>query len=181
MNIMKLGGKIPWRMKWQPTPVFLPGESCGQRRLAGYSPWGTKSWTWLKWLSMFHGPSRKRKVFIWMPLGNPSRTRDHMLSLHSQVWMLWIIVRQELPRWVISKGGPLPQRRQMVSQWVREEHVRTSSMMYQYFMFETLEGLSFTNIWDSGGHWGLPTRIWCVARNTGGAWGAEWFGIVSIH
>ena len=32
-------GKIPWRRKWQPTPVFLPGESHGQRSLAGYSPW----------------------------------------------------------------------------------------------------------------------------------------------
>ena len=30
-------GKIPWRRKWQPTPVFLPGESHGQRSLAGYS------------------------------------------------------------------------------------------------------------------------------------------------
>ena len=30
--------KIPWRKKWQPTPVFLPGESHGQRSLAGYSP-----------------------------------------------------------------------------------------------------------------------------------------------
>ena len=31
-------GKNPWRRKWQPTPVFLPGESHGQRSLAGYSP-----------------------------------------------------------------------------------------------------------------------------------------------
>ena len=30
--------KIPWRKAWQPTPVFLPGESRGQRSLAGYSP-----------------------------------------------------------------------------------------------------------------------------------------------
>ena len=30
-------GKIPWRRKWQPTPVFLPGKSHGQRSLAGYS------------------------------------------------------------------------------------------------------------------------------------------------
>ena len=35
-------GKIPWRRKWQPTPVFLPGESHGQRSLAGYSPWHHK-------------------------------------------------------------------------------------------------------------------------------------------
>ena len=31
-----------WRRKWQPTPVFLPGEPHGQRSLAGYSPWTHK-------------------------------------------------------------------------------------------------------------------------------------------
>ena len=35
-------GKIPWRRKWQPTPVFLPGESHGQGSPVGYSPWGRK-------------------------------------------------------------------------------------------------------------------------------------------
>ena len=33
---------IPWRRKWQPNPVFLPGEVHGQRSLMGYSPWGHK-------------------------------------------------------------------------------------------------------------------------------------------
>ena len=31
-------GSFPWRRKWQPIPIFLPGKSHGQRRLAGYSP-----------------------------------------------------------------------------------------------------------------------------------------------
>ena len=35
-------GKIPWRRAWQPTPVFLPGESHEQRALAGFSPWVCK-------------------------------------------------------------------------------------------------------------------------------------------
>ena len=35
-------GKIRWRRKWQPTPVYLPGESHGRRSLLGYSPWGHK-------------------------------------------------------------------------------------------------------------------------------------------
>ena len=35
-------GKVPWRRKWQPTAVFLPRESHGQRSLAGYSPRGRK-------------------------------------------------------------------------------------------------------------------------------------------
>ena len=34
--------KMSWRRKWQPTPVFLPGESRGHRSLEGYSPWGRK-------------------------------------------------------------------------------------------------------------------------------------------
>ena len=34
--------KFPWRRKWQPTPVFLPGRSHGWRSLIGYSPWGHK-------------------------------------------------------------------------------------------------------------------------------------------
>ena len=34
--------KIPWKRKWQPTPVFLPRKSRGQRSLASYSQWGCK-------------------------------------------------------------------------------------------------------------------------------------------
>ena len=41
-QVRSLGRKIPWRRAWQPMPVFLPGESHGQRNLVGYSPWGCK-------------------------------------------------------------------------------------------------------------------------------------------
>jgi len=37
-RVQSLVGQICWRRAWQPTPVFLPGESHGQRSLAGYSP-----------------------------------------------------------------------------------------------------------------------------------------------
>ena len=67
-NVEDLGSilgvrKIPWRRKWQPTPLFLPGEFHGQRSLASYSPWGCKesdtteqlnaltSFTSLRWTS----------------------------------------------------------------------------------------------------------------------------------
>ena len=41
-------GKIPWRRAWQPTPVFLHGESHGQRSLVGYSPSGRRvGHTWV--------------------------------------------------------------------------------------------------------------------------------------
>ena len=39
--------KIPWRRKWQPAPVFLPGNSHGQRSLVGYKSPGCKGWTQL--------------------------------------------------------------------------------------------------------------------------------------
>ena len=35
-------GTFPWKKKWQPVPVFLPGKFQGQRSLVGYSPWGHK-------------------------------------------------------------------------------------------------------------------------------------------
>ena len=35
-------GRFPRKRAWQPTPVFLPGDSHGQRSLTGYSPWGHK-------------------------------------------------------------------------------------------------------------------------------------------
>ena len=44
--------KIPWRRKWHPTPVFLPGKSHGQRRLVGNSLWGCKELDTTEWLSM---------------------------------------------------------------------------------------------------------------------------------
>ena len=39
-RFQSLGGKMPWKRKWQPAPVFLPGKSHGWMSLVGYSPWG---------------------------------------------------------------------------------------------------------------------------------------------
>ena len=50
-------GKIPWRRKWQPTPVFLSGEFHGQRSLAGYSPRGRKESDRSEQLLLTHGKS----------------------------------------------------------------------------------------------------------------------------
>ena len=41
-RVQSLGWEDPWRRAWQPTPVLLPGESHGQRSLAGCSPWGRR-------------------------------------------------------------------------------------------------------------------------------------------
>ena len=58
-------GKIPWRRKWQPTHVFLPGESPGRRSLVCYSPRGCKgSDTTERLLSFLLFPSR---VYFFLP------------------------------------------------------------------------------------------------------------------
>ena len=43
--------KMPWKRKWQPTSVFLPGELHGQKSLAGYSPWACKESDTNEWLT----------------------------------------------------------------------------------------------------------------------------------
>ena len=41
-RVRSLGWEVPWRRKWQPTPVLLPRKSHRWRSLVGYSPWGHK-------------------------------------------------------------------------------------------------------------------------------------------
>ena len=50
--------KMPWRRKWQPILVFLPGISHGQRSLMGYSPWSRRESHMIKWLTL--------SLFTWL-------------------------------------------------------------------------------------------------------------------
>ena len=56
--------QCPW-MEWQPIPVFLPGESHGQRSLAGYSPWGPKE------LDMTEQLTHSIRFFFFFPYSTP--------------------------------------------------------------------------------------------------------------
>ena len=52
------------RRKWQPTPVFMPGKSHGQRSLVGYSPWGRKESDTIERLHFhFHGFVHNDELF----------------------------------------------------------------------------------------------------------------------
>ena len=62
-RIWSLGWEDPWRRKWQPIPVFLPGEAYGRRSLVGYSPLGCKEsdvTVWLHSLTHSHHMSRMK-------------------------------------------------------------------------------------------------------------------------
>ena len=62
-------GKIPWRRKWQPTPVFLPGKFHGRRSLVGYSPQGHKE------SDMTDDGARKKQTAPGRPLRRPPRAQ----------------------------------------------------------------------------------------------------------
>ena len=59
-------GKIPWRRKWQSTPVLLPGKSHGQRSLVCYSLWGRKELD-----------TTERLHFTLPPTNSQQWTRNH--------------------------------------------------------------------------------------------------------
>ena len=69
-QVRSLGWEDPWRREWQLTPVFLPGESHGQRSLAGYSPWSstesdTTEQLTLRFVIAFH-PRNKHFLISWL-------------------------------------------------------------------------------------------------------------------
>ena len=72
-------GKIPWRRKWQSTPVFLPGKSHRQRNLVSYSPWSLKESDTTEGL---------KHTYKW---------------LSDQHTHAYISVAKELPGWLSSK------------------------------------------------------------------------------
>ena len=60
-----------WRRKWQPTPVFLPGESQGRGAWWAAIYGVAQSWTQLKWLSS--SSSRSSRTLLWRPLSSKMR------------------------------------------------------------------------------------------------------------
>ena len=93
-------GKIPWRRVWQTTPVFLPGESHGQRSPVGYSPWGRKEsdrteqltlslsqakhWTKCLQRNYKTAITLHHRDYNWVELGLKRDLKDNPGSSHTQ-------------------------------------------------------------------------------------------------
>ena len=83
--------KIPWRGKWQPSPVFLPGKSHGQRSLAGYSPWSCKEQDMTEQLDHHHQDKTSEGMLSLHAL--PKRSRGHVVR-----WWLWASQEEGSPQ-----------------------------------------------------------------------------------
>ena len=66
MQVWSLVGKMLWRRKCHPTPVFLPGKSHGQWRLAGYSPWGCEESDMTEQLSIWERVHTQTHTHIYI-------------------------------------------------------------------------------------------------------------------
>ena len=68
MQVLSLGQKIPWRRKWQSTPVFLLGKSHQQRNLEGYSPWDHRvghKWAYTLYYPLSQSRQWKTNLQLW--------------------------------------------------------------------------------------------------------------------
>ena len=108
-------GQIPWRREWLPTPVFLPGESHGQRSLMGYSPWSCTELTRPKGLSRRAGQERsfggKTQV--------PEKLTEERAILDSEFWGGFFLdmvfqQRREGKEWASRISGSKVQRVTMI-------------------------------------------------------------------
>ena len=66
------------RRQWKPTPLLLPGKSHGRRSLVGYSPWVTKSRTWLSDFTFTHWRRKWQPTPLFLP--GESRGRGSLVS-----------------------------------------------------------------------------------------------------
>ena len=83
-------GKIPWRREWLSTPVFLPGESPGQRSLTGYSPRGRRVWHNWSNLRRKHNPCWKYNYVLKKQKQKTEATLTHFtLEKSPNIFMCW--------------------------------------------------------------------------------------------
>ena len=95
--------KIPWRRKWQPTPVFLPGESHGQRSLAGCSPQGRKESDAAERLNMYPCTCPPKPPFS--PCGGPMACPSVTSSCQGTQEQTVVIVAEARSVWYPSVTG----------------------------------------------------------------------------
>jgi len=79
--------KIPWRRKWKPTPIFLPGKSQGQRSLAGYNPRSCM----IEWLSTYISLSKN----VYLEMNEPTLYCQKMKAIQPIVFSVFVVDASE--------------------------------------------------------------------------------------
>ena len=151
--------KIPWRRKWQPTPVFLPWKSHGQRSPVGFGPWSQKesdvvnwwstgTWAWLlKEIVISPGDTEKSTGII---PESPGQLNEFILQdkLWVCVWNECVFVRQHVwgSVFVRSEGVCAWVCEWLNSAWERVEHECVSVCV-------CARECTWVCVWESVGWW----------------------------
>ena len=153
-------GKIPWRRKWYPTPVFLPGKSHGQRNLAGYSPWGCKESNMTEQLSMHTSTVSKRLSPSCSHLIFPIRWLHHGADMG-----ICIYKREGRFRKILTHCTRL-----------QNDEAKTWIQFFQLFSLSQ----AYECIGGDQRHPPQRAQSWVSCRTEKGQWGQGW-GLRSAH
>ena len=157
--------KIPWKRAWQPTPIFLLGESHGQRKPAGYSPWGGKELDTTKETVRTHVWNHK-----WRSGGREMLQFDlsgQYLPTPAHHWGR----RQWHPTPVLLPGESHGRR----SLWAIVHGVTKSQTQLSDFTFTFHFHFSLSCIGEGNGN---PLQCSCLENpRDGGAWWAAIYGV----
>ena len=158
-----------WRRKWQPTPVFLPGEFHGWRGLVGYSPWGHKESDTTEWLTLVLLPksSAVRDGYMF-----PGVWRGYMVSAllslkichpGSQLWVFLLMKREDSKlfcqhiRWEWQEPSGCPATFLTLSHRKWFEGLFVSILPRGYLMSFHMHGraVHLFHTWDAMQQWGF--------------------------
>ena len=100
-------GKILWRRKWQPSLVFLPGRSHGQRSLAGYSPWGHRrvGHDWSNWHSLTVVKTPGKSYLHWITQPQKGKQSHIIIKDPRKGYTGYLILEQKQRAWHRRDGG----------------------------------------------------------------------------
>ena len=134
-------GKIPWRRKWQIAPVFLPGNPLGQRKPAGYSPWGHKEFRKMVMITLY-ARQQKRHRCEEQSFGLCGR-KWGWDDLRGWCWNMYIIICE-----IDRQSRP--------DTWDRV--LRAGTLGWSW-------GMGWEGIWDWGSGWGTHVHPWLIHIN----------------
>ena len=118
--------KENWKRKWQPTPVFLPGEFYGQRSLAGYSPWSGKKSDMTEWLGLQFSSVSQLCLTLCNPMNpsTPGLPVHHQLPEFTQTHVHWVSDAIQ-PSHILSSPSPPAlnlSQYQRLFKWISSSH-----------------------------------------------------------
>ena len=104
--VQSLGQEEPLEKEWQPTPVFWPGKSHGQKSLVGYSPWGPIEMDTTEQLTHTHTHTHNRSTPDIFQIINLLCVQPQ--NLYSSIFILeklhsWVSIRKELKNFRIGR------------------------------------------------------------------------------